>query len=206
MITVAEADEIIRAQKKDFATEKISFATSLGRVLAEDILADRDFPPYDRVTMDGIAIRYAAFNKGIRAFSVIGIQAAGEVPIQIQSDHECVEIMTGAAIASSVDTVIRYEDIEMKNGAATVLVETIAPSQNIHFKGRDKLQGDVVCRTNRFITPAVINMAVSAGKNELLVKKLPRAVIVSSGDELVELTDTPSNFQVRRSNNYAVQA
>ncbi|MEP7128378.1 MAG: molybdopterin molybdotransferase MoeA [Chitinophagales bacterium] len=206
MVTVAEADEIVLVQKKDFGTEKISFTTSLGRVLAEDILADRDFPPYDRVTMDGIAIRYAAFNQGIRAFSIIGTQAAGEVPIEIQSDHECVEIMTGAALASSVDTVIRYEDIEMKNGIATVLVESIVPSQNIHFKGKDKLQGDVVCRSNQFITPAVINMAASAGMNELLVKKLPHVVIISSGDELVEVTETPTAFQVRRSNNYAVQA
>lgn len=206
MITVAEAQEIVLSQKKDFGTEKIAFSSSLGRVLAEDIFADRDFPPYDRVTMDGIAVRYAAFNRGIRSFTIVGTQAAGEVPIQIQSDNECIEIMTGAAIASTVDTVIRYEDIEMKNGMAAVLVESITSSQNIHFKGRDKLQGEVVCSANRFITPAVINMAASAGKAELIVKKIPRVVIISSGDELVEVIETPNPFQVRRSNNYAVQA
>lgn len=206
MITVAEADEIVLSQKRTFGTERLPFTASAGRVLAEDILADRDFPPYDRVTMDGIAIRYAAWQAGIRSFNISGTQAAGDVPLQVHSDTECVEIMTGAALGSSVDTVIRYEDLEIKDGMASVLAGQITPSQNIHFKGRDKKQGDVVCRRDQLISPAIVNMAASAGKAELLVKKFPRVVIISSGDELVEVTETPAPFQVRRSNNYAVQA
>ncbi|HUM48030.1 MAG TPA: molybdopterin molybdotransferase MoeA [Chitinophagales bacterium] len=206
MITVAAAEEIILSHTRDFGNEKLSFTQSGGRVLAEDIPADRDLPPYDRVTMDGIAIRYAALERGIRSFNITAIQAAGDDPPEIHSDSECIEIMTGAALPSSVDTVIRYEDLEIQNGVATLLVNAVTLSQNIHFKGKDKKQGDIVCKANQFITPAVINMAAATGRTELLVKKLPRTVIISSGDELVEMHVTPSPFKVRRSNNYAVQA
>ena len=205
-ITVLQAEQIVLSELRDFGSEKISFTQSLGRVLAEDIFADRDFPPYNRVTMDGIAIRYLAFDKGIKSFNIKATQAAGDVPIEISNDNECVEIMTGAALPFSVDTVIRYEDLEMKNGIATLLVDGITPKQNIHFRGIDKKQNEVVAAANQIITPAIINMAAAIGKNELLVKKLPRVVIISSGDELVEVNETPSPFQVRRSNNYSVQA
>lgn len=206
MATVAEADQIVLSTTSDFGTEKIRFTESLGRVLAEDIPADRDFPPYNRVTMDGIAIRYAAFEKGIRSFKVIAVQAAGDNPVEISSDDECVEIMTGAALPASVDTVIRYEDLKMQQGTATIVIDVITPSQNIHFKGNDKKQHEVVVTANQFINPAIINMAASTGKSELMVRKLPRIVIISTGDELVEVDEAPSPFKVRRSNNYAVQA
>ena len=205
-ISVAEAERIVLSELRDFGTEKIPFTESSGRVLAEDIRADRDLPPYDRVTMDGIAIRYAALKDGIRSFNIRATQAAGDVPVEIKSDDECVEIMTGAALPSSLDTVIRYEDLEMKNGNATVLIDSVTPSQNIHFRGKDKKKNEVVAGKNQFITPAIINMAAATGKVQLLVKRLPRIVIISSGDELVEVDETPSPFKVRRSNNYSVQA
>jgi molybdopterin molybdotransferase len=118
-ITVAEAEKIVLSELRDFGSEKILFTESLDRVLAEGIRADRDLPPYDRVTMDGIAIRYAALKDGIRSFNIRATQAAGDIPIDLKNDDECVEIMTGAALPSSVDTVIRYEDLEMKNGMPT---------------------------------------------------------------------------------------
>jgi molybdopterin molybdotransferase len=205
-ITVAEAEKIVLSEQRDFGSERIPFIESLGRVLAEDIVADRDLPPYDRVTMDGIAIRYAALKNGIRSFNIKATQAAGDVPIEISSDDECIEIMTGAAMPSSVDTVVRYEDLEMKNGSVTVLIDSVTEKQNIHFRGRDKRKYEVVASTNQFITPAVINMAAATGKSELLVKKLPRVVIISSGDELVEVNETPTPYQIRRSNNYSLWA
>ncbi|MFI5134906.1 MAG: molybdopterin molybdotransferase MoeA, partial [Chitinophagales bacterium] len=168
------------------------------------IVADRDFPPYDRVTMDGIAIRYTALKNGIHSFKIKATQAAGDVPIEISSNDECIEIMTGAAMPSSVDTVIRYEDLEMKNGTAKVMIDSVAEKQNVHFRGRDKKKNEVVASSNQFVTPAVINMAAATGKSELLVKKLPRVVIISSGDELVEVNEKPSPFQIRRSNNYSL--
>src|SRR5271156_3733338 len=98
MVSVEEAEKIILSQCKDFGTEKISFHQCTGRVLAEDILADRDLPPFNRVTMDGIAINYHAFKNGTRSFQIKAIQSAGEAAINIDHNNQCVEIMTGAVL------------------------------------------------------------------------------------------------------------
>src|ERR1019366_808959 len=188
MITVAEAEKIILAHTKDYGTELVPFEQALGRVLAEDITADRDLPPCNRVTMDGIAIRYAAFENGTRSFRINAIQAAGEKPKEIEQPDECIEIMTGAALPDTTDTIIRYEDVEIKNGIATLNIETIKKGQNIHCKGKDKKQGETVVQANQVIDATVISMAVSVGKSVLSVKKLPKVVIISTGNELVDVT------------------
>lgn len=206
MITVAEAEKIILAHTKDYGTELVSFEDAPGRVLAEDINADRDLPPCNRVTMDGFAISYAAFENGTRSFRVKAIQAAGEKPIDIEQPDECIEIMTGAALPDTTDTVIRYEDVEIKHGIATVKIETIKEGQNIHRKGKDKKQGDTVVKANCFIDATVISMAAAVGKYVLPVKKLPNVVIISTGDELVDVTEQPYPYKVRRSNNYTIKA
>jgi len=106
MVSVAEAEEIIQSTAKDFGTVSIRFDEALGRVLAEDIKADRDLPPYNRVTMDGIAINYEGFEAGIKDFKTVATQAAGDEPKAINNVDECIEIMTGAALPSTTDSVI----------------------------------------------------------------------------------------------------
>ncbi|MES2063816.1 MAG: molybdopterin molybdotransferase MoeA [Bacteroidota bacterium] len=206
MITVEEAEQIILAQLKDYGNETVPIDLALGRVLAEDIKADRDLPPYNRVTMDGIAITYKAIEQGITTFRIKATQAAGEQPVDIHDTGECIEIMTGAALALSVDTIAKYEDLEIKDGKATLLTADIKKSQNIHQKGKDKKQGDVVAAANQYVTPAIVSLAASVGKTHLLVKKWPKVMIISSGDELVDVADTPSGYQIRRSNNYTIKA
>jgi len=206
MITVEEAERIILAQLKDYGTETVPFEDAPGRVLAEDISADRDLPPYNRVTMDGIAIAYKAIEQGITTFGIKATQAAGELPVNINDTSECVEIMTGAALAPSVDTIVRYEDLEIKDGKATLLTAGIKKGQNIHQKGKDKKQGDVVAAANQYVTPAIVSLAASVGETHFLVKKWPKVMIISSGDELVDVADTPSGYQIRRSNNYTIKA
>jgi molybdopterin molybdotransferase len=88
--------------------------------------------------MDGIAIDHDSWQKGARTFRIKATQAAGDAPAEIASDEECIEIMTGAALGSSVDTVIRYEDLSIVDGMATVMIEKIQRAQNIHFRGNDK--------------------------------------------------------------------
>jgi molybdopterin molybdotransferase len=206
MTTVEEAEKIILAQLKDYGTETVSFELALDRVLAEDITADRDLPPFNRVTMDGIAIAYKAIEQGITTFNIKAIQAAGDEPVVIGAIDECIEIMTGAALSPTVDTIIRYEDLEIINGQAKLLAPGIKKGQNIHLKGKDKTKGDIVAAKNQLVTPAIISLAASVGKAELLVKKLPRVMIISSGDELVDVADTPTDYQIRRSNNYTIKA
>ncbi len=206
MVNVEKAEKIILSQVRDFGAEKIPFESALGRVLAEDLRADRDLPPFDRVTMDGIAIRFEAFQKGIRSFRVKATQAAGEPPVDIVQDDECIEIMTGAVLPGTTDTVIRYEDIDVKDGLAVVKEVPVKKGQSRHPRGKDRKQQEVVAAASQFVTPALISMAASIGKTELSVRKLPRIVIISSGDELVEVNEPPSPWQIRRSNNYTIRA
>src|ERR1700710_1512097 len=123
MITVEEAERLILAEAADYGAEIIPFDMVLGRVLAENIKTDRDLPPFNRVTMDGIAISYQSFESGTKAFKIKVTQAAGDTPVDLETPDECIEIMTGAALPSSVDTVIRYEDLDINDGLAIVLVD-----------------------------------------------------------------------------------
>ena len=206
MITVEEAEKIIFAQAGDYGAEIVPFEKALGRVLAEDIKADRDLPPFNRVTMDGIAINYNAIENGISTFRIKSVQAAGDVPVQIEEHNECIEIMTGAMLPSSADTIIRYEDLELRAGLATLVTHDIKRGQNIHYLGKDKKHGDIVANIGSLVTPSVISLVASVGESELRVKKMPRVMILSSGNELVDVAETPSQYQVRRSNSYTVKA
>ncbi len=206
MVTVAQAEQIIAQQTRDYGTEYLGYELAMGRMLAEDLIADRDLPPYNRVTMDGIAISYSGYASGCRRFDVVTTQAAGDRPAAITADNQCIEIMTGAALPETVDTIVRYEDLSIENGTATILIDTIKRGQNVHTRGKDKKQGDVVAMSGQVVTPAIISMAASVGVSRLAVKKLPRVVIVSTGDELVGIDETPNPYQIRRSNSYTIKA
>jgi len=206
MITVEQAEKLVLAEAKDFGNEKVPFEKALGRVLAEDIVADRDLPPFNRVTMDGIAISYKAIENGITQFAIKTTQAAGDDPIEIDNPGECIEIMTGAALPKSLDTVIPYEQVEVVDGKVILSTTNIKQGQSLHLRGTDKRKGDVIIPARRMITPSFINTIASVGKTELLVKKLPRVIVVSSGDELVDIDQEPSPIQIRKSNSYTIQA
>jgi molybdopterin molybdotransferase len=206
MTTVEEAEKLVLAQLKDYGTETIPFEQATGRVLAEALKADRDLPPFNRVTMDGIAINYTALENGVNTFRIKAIQAAGEEPVAIDELNECIEIMTGAVLPATADTVIRYEDLEIRAGLASVHVQDIKQGQNIHPQGIDKKQNDIVAASGQMVTSAIISIAASIGKTHLLVKKLPFVAIISSGDELVDVDQIPSAYQIRKSNSYMLKA
>lgn len=205
MITVQQAEDIILSQSQDFGTETISYLHASGRILAEDLTADRDLPPFDRPTVDGIAIRYAAYEKGVRSFDIKAIQSAGEPPLSVDSETECIEIMTGAALDHSMDTVIRYEDITIHNGSASINAD-IKKGQNIHLKGRDKKAGEVLVKADQVITPVIMGILSSIGKTSVSVKKLPKIIIISTGDEMVSAESVPNHYQLRRSNGITIQS
>src|SRR4051794_2563287 len=115
MITVEAAERIILAESTDYGTENVCFEDALGRVLAENIYGDRDLPPYNRVTMDGIAIKYAAIENGLRCFKILAPQAPDDVPFEINHSSECAEIITDASLPATADPVIRYEDVKIEN-------------------------------------------------------------------------------------------
>ncbi|MFZ3273822.1 MAG: hypothetical protein WA143_06075 [Lutibacter sp.] len=115
LIKVKEALEIVVNNSQNFGIEEVDFLNSSGRILKENILADRDFPPFDRVSMDGIAISSEAFNNGQRTFKIEGIQAAGSPQLTLQNPSNCMEAMTGAVLPKNTDAVIQYELLTIEN-------------------------------------------------------------------------------------------
>lgn len=200
MLTAQAATDLVLLHTVDFGVEAVALSEAVGRVLAEPLIADRDFPPFDRVTMDGIAIQFAAFEKGQRAFPIEGLQAAGTPRLTLHKIENCLEVMTGAMLPEATDTVIRYEDLLIENGIAKVQMDELMPGQNLHHQGSDRQQGTLIVSPNRSITPAEVGVAATIGKAQLQVKKLPRVCIISTGDELVNVTQQPLLHQIRSSN------
>jgi len=202
MITVEEALKIISEHTVDFGVESIPLSESINRILKEDWTTDRDLPPYDRVTMDGIAINFDAFEKGNKSFPIEGVAAAGSPQQSMKNSGACLEVMTGSILPSNTDTVIRYEDLDIIDGKATLQIDNLRKTQNIHFKGEDKKAGQQVANRNTKISPAEIGLGASIGKAKVQVSKLPKVMVISTGDELVQINEQPLEHQIRRSNVY----
>tara|TARA_R110002050_G_scaffold118625_1_gene236090 strand:+ start:14112 stop:15302 length:1191 start_codon:yes stop_codon:yes gene_type:complete len=205
MITFEEAYRRVMLNTTDFGTEPVSLLQSTGRILAESVYADRDFPPFNRSTKDGIAINFDSFDKGIPYFEIEGIVSAGMPQQKLQTSEKCLEIMTGAVLPINTDTIIMYEDIQIIDGIATIK-SLPNKGQNIHRRGEDKKQGAVLIEKGIRISPADIGVLASVGKENVLVKKMPRVCVISTGDELVSVSDIPLPHQIRTSNVLSLQA
>lgn len=206
MISYQEALDLLKSFPFQLTTETVDILQANGRILAEDIIADRNLPPYDRVTMDGIAIHFDAFEAGQRDFEILETIGAGLAQKTIAAADKCVQIMTGAIMPKGLDTIIRYEDITIEDGKAHINEEAIERQQNIHFKGEDRQQGEIVLHQGKELGPTELIVAAAVGKAQLSVYRLPKAAIITTGDELVDINDQPEAHQIRRSSNYGVHA
>ncbi len=207
MLSSREAVQIIEENAALLPIEEVSLQDAVGRVLRRPIAADRDLPPFDRVMMDGIAISYQAWIEGIRVFRINGVQGAGMDPVRLEDKNNCIEIMTGAVMAEGCDCVVPYEDVEIASGKASVKENfNPRPNLNIHQQGSDFIKGDYLIDSGVRLTSREIAVSASCGKTSLLVTREPRLIIVSTGDELVEVDEKVQPFQIRRSNNYALEA
>lgn len=206
MVTVDEALQIIRNQAGRKSIEEIDFKDCLGRVLTEDIIADRDFPPYHRAAMDGVAIAFQDFEGGFREFKILGEQIAGIAQLTLSGQGTCVEIMTGAILPHGADTIIRYEDTEIQNGLVKIHLDDLKPGTHIHRQGTDALKDAVVIPFGKVINIGDIGIITSVGKTKLKVLKMPKVAVISTGNELVEPHEMPDIFQIRKSNVYTLSA
>lgn len=207
MITVKNATSIVLDYAVDFGAKLVPLRQAAGYVLAEDLSADRDFPPFDRVTMDGIAIRYRTFANGERDFLIEGTQAAGVPQMKLRNSDNCLEVMTGAILPQGVDTVIRYEDLEIENDIARIVSDDdVREGQNIHRRAHDRSQGALILAPGQLLSPAEIAVAATVGKAQIRVKKTPQVTTIATGDEIVPVEATPLTHQIRTSNTWAISA
>jgi molybdopterin molybdotransferase len=205
MITVEEAQKIIIDTTSRAKTQKVPISQSNQRVLAEDIYASRNQPPFDRVTMDGIAINSESMTT---EYIIQGVQAAGQPQLELINKSMCIEVMTGAVLPQNTDCVIPYENIKIERDTKTakVDIEDIISMNNIHKQSSDYKEGDLLVKTGTVITSPVCAVIASQGNSSVTVYKLPTIAIISTGSELIDLDQQVLPYQIFMSNSYAIES
>ena len=207
MISVAEAETRVFENMTLGSTVSVPIADVHGEILREPIVADRPFPPYHRVAMDGIALKLESWNRGRHVFSVSGIQRAGESRRTLEDPEACLEVMTGAVLPEGCDCVVPLENIELRNGTATLRdSQSVVSMHNVHTMGCDRDQGAVLLDAGTAMFGPQCAVAATVGKATVRVAKRPKVAIVSTGDELVPVDKIPKPHQIRGSNSYALSA
>jgi molybdopterin molybdotransferase len=207
MTTPAEADRLIGENLACLPIESLPLVQCAGAVLRENVYAERDQPPFDRVAMDGIAIDSARARSGQRSFVVQGMQAAGDPPLRLLDSGHCIEVMTGSMLPSGCDLVIPTEQVMLEGGLAALAGETrLEPWHNVHRRASDCPQGVELLASGTRLSSPEIAIAASAGMSRIRVSIQPAIVVVSTGNELIEPGDPIEPHQVRRSNVYGVVA
>ena len=174
--------------------------SSLGKVLARSVSADRDLPPFDKSFMDGYAVRSQDAVSPSAKLKIVGTVAAGSSSLPTVGIGEAAQIMTGAPLPPGADAVQMVEKTRALDGALVELTEAVRPGQNVSFRGTEVKCGDVVLPAGRYIGAADIGVLATFGRTEVEVLKAPKAVIISTGDELVSVDQSPSFGQIRNSN------
>lgn len=203
--TPAEAEARIREHVRPLPVESRPLASLAGAVLAQSVRAERDQPPFDRVTMDGIAFASDAWRGGRRRFRVAGIQAAGHPPLDLPGPEACLEVMTGAVLPGGCDCVVPVERVRTADGWAEVDDGlAIEPGTNVHTRGLDCRAGDLLLPVGTRLGAPELAVLASAGLPRAEVRAEPRIVVVTTGDELIEPGEPIESWQVRRSNSHAM--
>jgi molybdopterin molybdotransferase len=205
MITPAAAQALIRDHAPAMPVEIAPLAELTGAVLRERIVASRDQPPFDRVTMDGIAFASSAAAAGRREFRIAGAQAAGTRQMVLASMEACFEVMTGAVLPQGCDCVIPVERISVEAGIAKLADDVApAPGMNIHPRGMDCRAGAVLLEPGTTLGPPEVAVIASTGLARAEISRSPRIVVISTGDELIEPGAAVADWQIYRSNAYGV--
>jgi molybdopterin molybdotransferase len=196
MIELKEALQIVLDSAEPLGAERVELGAALGRILAQDVEADMDLPPFDKATMDGYACRRADLGNSL---TVIEMIPAGRMPAKAVGPNQCAKIMTGAAIPQGADCVIMVEQTEALAENAVRFTGEQTPD-NIFRKAQDIRAGQVVLPKGGRISPQHIAVFASVGHVQTLVAKRPRVGVVASGDELVAPAARPGPAQIRNSN------
>lgn len=206
MKTFEEAINIINDICKTFEKETINLEQANGRILAENIYADRDYPPFNRAAMDGYAIMGSDWKKGIRIYRIADTIFTGKQTKQELTSGSCYKIMTGSATPETADILIRREDVEELEDRVVLNINSIKSYQNIARQGEDTLAGALLLSAPLRCTPQIIGLLATVGKARLQVYKLPRVAIVTTGDEVVSPAAQLNPFQIRNSNQYLLRS
>ena len=206
MIPVEEALEIVLREARALPGEDVGLGEALGRVLAEDVASDVDLPPFDRVAMDGYALRAADVATAPVALDVIGEVRAGQWPDLTVGPGQAARIMTGAALPPGADAVQQVEKTQPLDEFRVTVLAAVASGANVAPCGSEVRAGDIVLARGRVIDPSAIAVLASAGRARVRVARRPVVALLVTGDEIVEVAVRPGPGQIRNTNGPAVAA
>ena len=207
MLTPVQADEYIRQHVAVLERESTSLANLAGKVLRQEVRAERDQPPFDRVTMDGVALCSRAAIEGRRVFALQGVQGAGARPLGLLDAGNCIEIMTGAVLPAGCDCVIPTEKLVIASGVVNISpAVAVTPWLNVHRRGFDGHANDLLISPGVRLGATHIAVIASAGLPFVEVTRNPRIMVISTGDELIEPGNPIEEWQIRSSNGHAIGA
>ncbi len=207
MIPVSEAIQIVLRRARKLEVESVALGDAMGRVLAEDIIADSDLPPFDRAQMDGYAVRAADLAKTPARLRIVGESAAGAGWHQEMKTGEAVRIMTGAPVPAGADAVQQVELTREIDGAEFVeILESVEAGRSIVKQAAEIKSGETVLRAGEDINAAMIATLASFGYAQVKVGRRPRVAVMATGSELVDVDQKPGLDQIRDSNNYTITA
>jgi molybdopterin molybdotransferase len=209
VLSVEDARRVVEehaAKNSPPSTESVEILAAGGRVLAEEVFADRDIPPFPRSTRDGYAIRSADLAKLPATLDVIGEIKAGEksdkIPARVEAGQS-VSIMTGAPVPDGADSVVMVE-YTSRDADRVEITRSTTPGENIVPRGAEAKQGRRLLHRGTRLNEAAIALAASVGKSRLQVHARPRIAVLSTGDEIVDISTTPGPTQIRNSNSYSL--
>ncbi|MFY9559747.1 MAG: gephyrin-like molybdotransferase Glp [Terriglobales bacterium] len=210
IVSFEEARHIVERQAATVSPgqpETVDLLAAPGRVLAESIAADRDFPPFPRATRDGFAVRAQDVAEVPARLEVIGEIKAGDVvddSLNVRQD-QAVSIMTGAPLPPGADAVVMVE-YTSQTGSSVEIKRSVKSGENFVPRGAEAHQGQLLLDRGKRLDHAAIAIAASVGQSRLQVFRKPRIAVISTGDEIVEIDKTPGPAQIRNSNTYSLAA
>lgn len=205
MISISEAIQIVKAQTAQLSSEKVAIDASRGRILAEDIVADTDLPPFDRAQMDGYAVRAADVANVPAQLRIVGESAAGAGWHHEMKSGEAVRIMTGAPVPTGADAVQQVE-LTREHDSQVEILKPVEPGRSIVNRAREIKSGEIVLRAGEEINAAMIATLASFGYAQVTAGSRPKVAVIATGSELVDVNQKPGQDQIRDSNNYTIAA
>lgn len=205
MISVSKAQKIIEREIIPLRSEVVGLSHIVGRILAGDIFADMDLPPFNRSQMDGFAVKVSDVKNAPSSMKIVGESIAGKGWHKTLNSGEAVRIMTGAAVPHGADSVQKVELTEELEGFVKIK-EPTKPQQNIVEKAAEIIKGTRVFKTGEIVSENMIATLASFGYSKVRVSKRPRISILATGSEIVDASEKPKEGQIRNSNSWMLRA
>lgn len=205
-LTVTAAQQCVMETVNVLGAESVRLEQALSRVLAEDVRANRDQPPYDVSAMDGFALRSADVANVPATLEIIEDIKAGDMPTKAVQAGQCSRIMTGAPVPQGADAVLRVEDTQAQSDTQVQINCSVKPGNDIRPRGEGMRNGAVVLQRGTELIPGAVGMLAMVKRSVVQVYRQPRVAILSTGDELEGLNDPFDANKIPDANSYALMA